>query len=82
MVNVSNIIQKLVSVHNSLQMLGKQRAMQQVALQKVMDKAKAWDDKNQKFDARKELQAILDDTMEVDRSQDETSTNGSDITKE
>ena len=82
MVNESNIFHKLVSVHNSLQMLGKQRAMQQVALQKVMDKAKAWDDKNQKFDPRKELQAILDDTMEVDRSQDGSGTNSSDTTKE
>ena len=80
--NVSNLVYKLVSVSNTLQVLGKQRAMQQVALQKVMAKAKAWDDKNQKFDPRKELQAILDDTMEVDRSQDETSTNGSEITKE
>ena len=80
--NVSNLVYKLVSVSNTLQVLGKQRAMQQVALQKVMDKAKAWNDKNQKFDARKELQAILYDTMEVDRSQDETSTNGSEITKE
>ena len=80
--NVSNLVYKLVSVSNSLQVLGKQRAMQQVALQKVMDKAKAWNDKNQKFDARKELQAILNDTMEVDRSQDETSTNVSEITKE
>ena len=80
--NVSNLVYKLVSVSNTLQVLGKQRAMQQVALQKVMDKAKAWNDKNQKFDARKELQAILNDTMEVDRSQDETSTNGSETTKE
>ena len=80
--NVSNFVYKLVSVSNTLQVLGKQRAMQQVALQKVMDKAKAWNDKNQKFDARKELQAILDETMEVDSSQDGSGTNGSEITKE
>ena len=80
--NVSNLVYKLVSVSNTLQVLGKQRAMQQVALQKVMDKAKAWNDKNQKFDACKELQSILDETMEVDRYQDDTGTNGSGIIQE
>ena len=52
------LTQQLMSVGKSLEVLFKQRAKEQAALQKVM--VKAWKDPNKKFDARKELQAILD----------------------
>ena len=75
------LTQQLVSVSDSLHELGKQRVKEQAALQRVMDKAEAWDDKDKKFDPKKELQAILDETMEGDVTQDQVGANGKDITK-
>ena len=73
---------QLMSVGKSLEVLFKQRAKEQAALQKVMVKAKAWKDPNKKFDARKELQAILDNkTMGVDITQDQAGTDGKEISQ-
>ena len=74
--------QELLSVGKSLQVLSIQRAKEQAALQKVMVKAKAWKDTNKKFDAKKELLAILDnETMDVDITQDQAGTDGKEISQ-
>ena len=76
------LTQQLMSVGKSLEVLFKQRAKEQAALQKVMVKAKDWKDPNKKFDARKELQAILDnETMDVDITQDQAGTDGKEISQ-
>ena len=76
------LTQHLFSVGKSLEVLFKQRAKEQAALKKVMAKAKAWKDPNKKFDAKKELQAILDnEVMDVDITQDQAGTDGKEISQ-